>query len=182
MVWSVLRLETKEFLRNIRVDSNVPKALRLLKEFEFVSISISEDNFFGFNIPNRNNLRKEFEEIIKGYKNLSENDRKAITRYIVSIVGKYLKIHIRTSYYRIKKVEELIKQRKYKDSKLFLELEPSLSKVYVSRKYTYAPIMSLAEEEFGKWSLLPVNSSNIIVAKRKAFKELYDFLRFSFLL
>jgi len=177
MVYTYITLETKEFLKNIRVESNIPKALEILKKFELISIPSNEERFLGFRIPSK--LTEEFREILLMYDTLSPSDRALVTKNMLKSIGKYLKLHIRTNYNRLKKAEEVFKNKR--DNILILELYPVLHKVYIDIKYKRLPILSIAISVLGRWSLLPVNSSDINKAKAKAFKELYDYLRLYFL-
>jgi len=177
MVYTYVTLETKEFLKNIRVESNIPKALEILKKFEFISIPSNEERFLGFRIPSK--LTEEFREILLMYDALSPSDKALVTKNMLKHIGKYLKLHIKTNYNRLKEAEELFKNKR--GNIILLELDPILYKVYIDIKYKRLPIVSIAISILGRWSLLPVNSSDINKAKAKAFKELHNYLRLYFL-
>jgi len=172
-------------MRSGIVDSNISKALELIKKTDTVIIPIDDTYFFGLRVNLSPKIYEAFMEMIDKYNELSEDDKYLISRNIINIARKYIKLYINTSYYRIKAVEEFI-ERYYKEDKetsiLYLAFEPMLNEATIQKRLIKYPNVWSSDIKLGRWIPKPVNSSNIHKAKVKMFVEIFRYLGFRFLI
>jgi len=187
MVFIFLKVKTDVFMKSGIVDSNISKALELIKKTDTIIIPINHAYFFGLQVNLSPKLYDALIEIINNYNELSEEDKYKISSNVIKIARKYIKLYINTTYYRIKEVEEFIERyhRENKETKteiLCLEFEPLTNKAWIQRRFIEYKNMWISEAMLGRWAPKPVNSSDIQKAKIKMFVEIFRYLGFHFLI